>query len=166
MAKTLVLIRHAHRDTSTRELDNGLDDKGRDQARNIKRFFTDRFADYDSAKGIWFVSSPKIRCIETLVPAAKSRNAEVDVHPGLDEKHFKESGSSFEERVNGFIAEWERSTATVTLACSHGDWLPVAVHRLLGLNLEHKKGAWLELEREGGFSLLKWYLPSFKSFYR
>src|SRR6185312_11499052 len=44
MTKTLVLCRHAHRDNSRRELDNGLTDKGREQAKNIRRFFGDRFA--------------------------------------------------------------------------------------------------------------------------
>lgn len=166
MAKTLVLIRHAHRDTTRRELDNGLDDKGRDQAKAIKRFFNSRFGSYDTQKGLWLVSSPKVRCVETLQPAAKSIQRTVDIHPGLDEQSGKEPSGAFEKRVEGFLSEWANSNMELTVLCSHGDWLPLAIRRLLpGVHFEPKKGAWFELEWESGLATLKWCIPSFKSFY-
>src|SRR4029079_6552406 len=90
MTKTLVLCRHGHRDNTKRELDNGLTDKGREQAKSIKRFFSERFSDEDLKKGVWFVSSPKLRCIETLQPTAKGLDRPVDAHPDLDEQSSRE----------------------------------------------------------------------------
>lgn len=167
MVKTLVLIRHAHRDTSARELDNGLDEKGREQAKCIKRFFADRFQKGEADAGLWLVSSPKLRCVETLNPLAKALEREVDVHPGLDEQSFKESSEVFEKRVATFLAEWAKSPAALTVLCSHGDWLPLATQRLMkGLNFDFRKGAWVELEWDTGVSTLKWCIPSFKTLYK
>lgn len=167
MAKTLILIRHAHRDNTRRELDNGLSDKGRDQARALRRFFSDRFQPEDFKNGLWLVSSPKLRCVETLQPMAKAAEAQVDLHPGLDEQAVRESGSAFQARVKSFLNEWQASNIPVTVLCSHGDWLPVAFSELLNLHLEPKKGSWLEIEWEpGAGAALKWFIPSFKQFYR
>lgn len=165
MNKTLVLIRHGHRDNSRRELDNGLDEKGREQAKSIKRFFMSRFAQDDLKGGLWIVSSPKIRCVETLQPLAKALDRTVDVHPGLDEQGPREAGSGIEARVQNFLAEWKRSESDITVVSSHGDWLPMAGMRLLGLSIEPKKGSWLEIAGDSSFQTLKWYIPSFKHFY-
>jgi broad specificity phosphatase PhoE len=166
MAKTLILVRHGHRDTARRELDNGLSDKGREQARAIRRFFTDRFKPDDFKRGLWLVSSPKVRCVETLQPLAKEINRPVDIHPALDEQGSKESAKAFLDRVHGFLQEWEQSPSELTVLASHGDWLPVAIGHLLGLPQEVKKGSWLELEKVDGGAALRWYIPSFKHFYR
>lgn len=161
MTKTLVFIRHGHRDTSQRDMDNGLDTKGQGQARSIKAFFHTRFAD---GKDVWLVSSPKRRCQETLEPLAKSLNCEVDSHPGLDEQKKGESDADFESRVGKFLEEWMATSAPLTLVCSHGDWLPIAIKQLLGIHQEFKKGSWLELEMVGSQISLKWYIPTFKFF--
>lgn len=166
MSKTLVLIRHAHRDNSQREVDNGLDDKGREQAKSIRRFFMDRFATDEFKRGLWFVSSPKQRCLETLLPTAKGLERSVDVHPDLDEQSLRESGTAFEARIQHFLQEWKQSKAELTVACSHGDWLPMAAYALLGFPQDFKKGAWLEVEWNGGRAALKWYVPSFKALYK
>ena len=166
MTKTLVLCRHAHRDNSRRELDNGLTDKGREQAKNIRRFFLDRFSADDLKKGLWFVSSPKLRCLETLTPAAKAFDRPVDAHPDLDEQGTKEGTAAFEQRIKRFLAEWNASKVAVTVVCSHGDWLPLAAFELLGLHQEFKKGGWLEVESVSGSSYLKWYVPTFRPFYK
>ncbi|NJL24381.1 MAG: histidine phosphatase family protein [Calothrix sp. SM1_5_4] len=141
MVKTLILIRHAHRDTTRRELDNGLDEKGREQARFLKRFFSERFSVGEVNSGLWLVSSPKLRCVETLLPLARSLERPVDIHPELSEQAVKESRQSLERRVHAFLHEWTNSSIPLTLLCSHGDWLPVAVYHLLGLRQEFKKGA-------------------------
>lgn len=166
MTKTLVLIRHAHRDTSNRELDNGLSDKGKDQAKDLRRFFSDRFDQAELKDGLWLVSSPKKRCLETLNPIAKLLDRTVDIHPGLDEASMRESTASFTSRIEQFLREWQQSKAALTLLCSHGDWLPMAVNHLLGIHQEFKKGGWLEVEWQGGSGRLSWYAPTLKYFYR
>ena len=166
MTQTLILIRHGHRDTSQRQLDNGLDDKGRDQAKLVRRFFAERFTANEFKKGLWFVSSPKIRCVETLLPSAKSAERPVDVHPDLDEQSGRETERSLEARVGRFLDEWTQSKRELTLLCSHGDWLPLATARLLGVRHDFKKGSWLEIEAEGGHFALKWYIPTFRPFFK
>jgi broad specificity phosphatase PhoE len=161
MSKTLILIRHAHRDNSQRELDNGLTDKGREQVKNLHRFFSGRFAEEHFEGGLWFVSSPKRRCLETLSPLAKVAGAAVDTHPDLDEQAARESDMAFVARVERFLHEWQQAQPEWTFLCSHGDWLPVAADRLLGLRHEFKKGSWFEIEGP----LLRWYVPSFKALY-
>lgn len=166
MQKTLILIRHGHRDNSRRELDNGLDDKGRDQAKAIKRFFTERFSKDDLGKGLWLVSSPKARCVETLQPLAKAIDRPVDIHPGLDEQNGREGSKGFEARVQAFLREWVDSKMQITVLCSHGDWLPVAAHQLLGISQDFKKGGWLEIDSENGSHVLRWYIPTFKHLFK
>lgn len=165
MSKTLILIRHGHRDTTQRQIDNGLDDKGREQAKAIKRFFTSRFETDGAKEGLWLVSSPKLRCVETLLPLAKALDRSVDIHPSLDEGSIREEGKLFEARIKTFLREWIQSKVEVTVLCSHGDWLPLAVHQLLGLYVDPKKGSWLEIEGDSDRADLKWYIPSFKHFY-
>jgi broad specificity phosphatase PhoE len=166
MTKTLVLIRHGHRDTSRRELDNGLSGKGRSQAKALRSFFMDRFAGHDFGKGLWLVSSPKLRCQETLTPLAKAVDRSVDVHPDLDQQGSRESLSVFEGRVVSFLTEWKASAAPLTVLGSHGDWLPVAIKELLGLSLEFRKGSWTEIELRDNRPFLTWSLPTFKHFYK
>jgi broad specificity phosphatase PhoE len=165
MVKTLILIRHGHRDNSVRSLDNGLSDKGREQAKAIKKFFSSRFGEEELKSGVWFVSSPKLRCVETILPAAKACQREVDAHPLLDEQSTKENGGGLEERVQTFLSEWKKSTVPLTVVSSHGDWLPAAMFRLVGLHFEPKKGSWFEIEWNSGAAALKWYIPTFKHFY-
>lgn len=160
--KTLVLIRHAHRDNMVRSRDNGLSDKGCEQARWLKKYFYKRF---DERTGVWLVSSPKIRCVETLEPIAKDGGYEVDQHPDLLEQGAAETMAKFEGRIQHFLKEWAGSPQPLTVVCSHGDWLPLAAGELLGVEIDFKKGAWLEVEYESGKSFLRSYIPNFKSFY-
>jgi len=166
MSKTLILIRHAHRDTSQRELDNGLDDKGREQAKGIRRFFIDRFQTEDFRRGLWFVSSPKRRCLETLLPTARGLDRPIDAHPDLDEQSTRESTAAFAARIERFLQEWRQAKPDITVLCSHGDWLPRACELLLRHTPDFKKGSWLELECESDSSVLKWFVPTFRPFYR
>jgi broad specificity phosphatase PhoE len=166
MIKTLILVRHGHRDNSRRDLDNGLDSKGKDQAKAIKRFYLERFATYDRRQGLWLVSSPKLRCHETLAPLAKSLECSVDAHPGLDEQGARESNLAFAGRVKAFLQEWKASAASLTVLSSHGDWLPLAIKELLGISLEFKKGSWTELEVHDSQPTLRWAIPTFKHVYK
>lgn len=159
--KTLVFIRHAHRDTAVRSRDNGLSDKGKNQAKALKKYFVSRF---DHPESLWLVSSPKKRCQETLGPIAGVGPYEIDVHPDLDEQGSGESSQKLEERVQHFLNEWRQAPQEITLVCSHGDWLPIAVSQLLGIRCDFKKGGWLEIEWDGS-AQLKWFIPTFKPFF-
>lgn len=166
MSKTLVFIRHAHRDNTVRSKDNGLSDKGKSQARALKKFFADRF---DKPESLWLVSSPKKRCLETLAPISSIGRYEIDINPDLDEQAAGEDMVKFEQRMQHFLREWRQMPQEITLVCSHGDWLPLAVFHILGLKCDFKKGAWLELEWEAsqaasGGAQLKWFIPTFKAF--
>ena len=161
MMKTLVLIRHAHRDNSVRSRDNGLSEKGREQARWLKKYFFRRFEGHE---GVWLASSPKARCIQTLEPISKEGGFEVDLNPDLEEQGASESLTKFEARIHHFLEEWSHAPQPVTLVSSHGDWLPLAAHHLLGAEFDFKKGAWLELEWDGKV-VLKSFIPTFKPFF-
>ena len=99
-----------------------------------------------------------------MAPIATIGNYEIDVNPDLDEQANNEQLAKFEQRVQHFLKEWLQMPHEITLACSHGDWLPMAVFHLLGVRCDFKKGAWLELEWDGS-AQLKWFIPTFKPFY-
>lgn len=144
MNKTLVIIRHAHRDTAKgRELNNGLSEKGRRQVRKAFDFFFERFPEMETPV---LLSSGKKRCLETLEPLARKLERKLTPHPLLLERTEKETATQFKARIKKFIAEWEKSSAAVTVICTHGDWIPVFFKTLLGTSIELKKGGWAEVE--------------------
>ncbi len=154
MSKTLILIRHAHRDSSDPSLDNGLSEKGRDQVERLVEFLhrflhRDLKRELEDAKPV-FLSSPKKRCRETLGPVAAREHREIEVDPRLSEVSPIESAHDFEERVSGFIDDWKYDGAPLTIACSHGDWIPVLVQRLTGARIGIRKSGVVVLESVGG----------------
>lgn len=156
------MVRHAHRDTSDRLQDNGLSAKGVDQARALRKFFAARFGQEELSEGLWLVSSPKKRCLETLEPIAKLIGSSLDIHPDLVEQKSSETSQVLALRVQRFLDEWAKNKAKVCILCSHGDWLPIAISQILGFHHEMKKGSWFELEWVGHRAQLKWYIPNFK----
>jgi broad specificity phosphatase PhoE len=66
--KRIVFIRHAHRDTEIHSRDNGLSEKGKKQVRQVVRFSRSR-----ELENALFLTSPKIRCVETITPVAEER---------------------------------------------------------------------------------------------
>lgn len=158
MNKTLVIIRHAHRDTSKgQELNNGLSDKGRKQVRNIFDFYFERFPEVE--KPVLF-SSARRRCIETLEPLARKLERRLVVNPLLLEQTEKETSAQFKQRIRRFKKDWEKSSSELTIICSHGDWIPVFFKELLGLETSLKKGGWAEVEWDGK-PRLTWLIQSF-----
>lgn len=162
MAKILVLIRHAHRDVNFHADNNSLSEKGRLQADRLARFFSDRFG--ENSERVTLISSPKQRCQETLLPIARRINQDVLVDPLLDEEGA--APPRLDVRVGQFLENWRRGHAGLTLACSHGDWLPIAIHRLLGLHVEPLKASWIEVEDQLGSILLRWMVPTLKNLYK
>jgi broad specificity phosphatase PhoE len=168
--KTLILIRHAHRDTKDRAADNGLSDKGRKQASVVAKYF-ERSTLFAAAQELMrgpsssrpsLMSSPKHRCIETIEPLARKLNAEIGTSGLVIEQKGSESPREFGRRIEEFISWWKSEGPPLVIVCSHGDWLPACVERLTGGRVEFRKGAWAEIVLEdGGRPVLRWLIQSF-----
>ncbi len=146
MSKTLVLIRHAHRERLLGpQVDNGLSDKGKKQAKEVAKYFHDYF---DSSEAT-FLSSPKKRCMETI----QAISDKVEVRDELGE------GLGLRFRAQKF-ADWWRgpSASELTVACSHGDWIPECVQILTGAVIDIKKAGWVEIESVGTQVRLTWLI--------
>ena len=158
MNKTLVIIRHAHRDTSKGvELNNGLSDKGRKQVRKLFDFYFERFPEVEKPA---LLSSARKRCIETLDPLARKLERRLAAHPLLLEQTEKETSTQFKQRIRRFKREWEKSSSELTVICSHGDWIPFFLKELIGTEVDLKKGGWAEIEWTDK-PRLTWIIQSF-----
>lgn len=160
MSKVIILIRHAHRDTTNRKLDNGLSDKGYKQAEIIKQWLPQQIKTL-KLKSIFAVTSPKKRCVETITPVARRTLATLEVWDELDEQGFAESQEKFWERVQATIHNIHQRPEELVMVCSHGDYLPLFIFHLIGVNLELSKGGICALSVEGK---LLFYIPSLKEF--
>jgi hypothetical protein len=60
--------------------------------------------------------------------------------PGLDQK------------IDLFFADWVHRKDPLTVACSHGDWIPEFLARYATIQTDVKKGAWAELDWDPTFS--------------
>lgn len=149
--KKLIFIRHAHRDVFDRSSDNGLSEKGNRQSLLIKEQLSLKY----SLNQCVIYSSPKLRCIQTLTPLADSLNKEIHIHKLLNEKQSFESEPEFKKRIQTFLDEWKKSNNALTLACSHGDWLPFAVFQLTSTYADFEKGEWVEIIFDQTQSLLR-----------
>jgi len=156
--KTLVILRHAHRDKDLgREFDNGLSKKGQKQARLLAKFFKKRFlsSSANAQVSIKLISSPKKRCIETLEPIARLIQNEVEISNQLNEGvNYSLHVRSFIERLNGLEQDF-------VVICSHGDWIPLFFEKWIGISIHLNKGAWAEVEFENGSRELRWLIQEF-----
>jgi broad specificity phosphatase PhoE len=146
--RRLVLVRHAHRDNSLRSLDNGLSEVGRKQAEKLATHFKKNF---ELSNCSW-LSSPKRRCIETLAPMAGEK---LLVVPLLNEQESAESFVNFQSRVSEFLDNWKASSSPLTIASSHGDWIPEAILQTTRLRTEIGKSGWacLSIDESGAWIL-------------
>ena len=158
MSKTIILIRHAHRDNSNRALDNGLSEKGYKQVEILKKWLPEKIKAFD-AKSIVALSSPKKRCVETLTPVARRVLSPIEIWDELNEQSEDESQEKFWERIQHSIQKIHQRPEEVALVCSHGDYLPLFIFHLLGVNLELSKAGVCALNIQGK---LLFYLPSLK----
>ncbi len=153
--KTLILIRHAHRDTeSGRGQDNGLSEKGHRQASRVVKFYLDReLSDHPV-----LITSPKKRCIETLAPLAKELGIDAKIESRVGE------GENLEGRVKAWLEQWKQGSDPLTVVCSHGDWIPVCVYQLTGAWIDISKGGWVEMEYGvlAGRTCLTWIVQKLK----
>lgn len=143
--RQLIIVRHAHRDKPAplgRKADNGISKKGRGQAKKVARLYTKLLGRQQAE----LISSPKVRCVETLQPLAKNLKTKIATHKALDEQSDEETVEDYRETVAQFIKGWMKSKSPVTIVCSHGDWIPLALDVLLGAGFELKKGGWAQFE--------------------
>jgi broad specificity phosphatase PhoE len=150
--KTLVLIRHAHRNTDEPSRDNGLSDKGHDQVRKMVEFARHRLGDRNAL----LLTSPKKRCQETIGPIALEFGALVVIDPRLSEYAPGETAAAYHARIDQFIDYWKRDCPETTVVSSHGDWLPIVIQKLTGVQVGLKKAAWCEIEFADGDCYLTW----------
>jgi broad specificity phosphatase PhoE len=139
--RTLVLIRHAHRvKLRGGRADNGLSPKG---ARQAKRVLRQLLREFGRNARPDLVSSPKLRCLETLEPIARK------LRIGLEADSLLGEGPRVGPRARRWLAAWKRGRSRLTLACSHGDVLPELLRAAVGAGLDLRKGAWCVLEWDG-----------------
>ena len=143
MNRTLILARHAHREkTLGGLLDHGLSEKGHAQAKEIRKVLEKRLQKYPS-NSIVFLSSPKKRCFQTLEQLADKIGIPIELDHSLDE------GGDVEAKASQFSEKWLESEFLITIACSHGDIIPVITTTLLKSRLSLEKGAFFEIEYRG-----------------
>jgi broad specificity phosphatase PhoE len=153
MTKTLVIIRHAHRNVEDRVRDNGLSERGQEQVKKLVKFYKSRF---ESEKAVFFCS-PKKRCIETITPVAKEASSKIEIDERLDEHAGNENTAMYLARMDEFLDVWKYEGKELTVLCSHGDWIPLAVQKLTGHTIDIKKCGWIEIEyQEGASAQLTW----------
>ena len=142
MSKTLVLIRHAHRDKPLgSSFDNGLSEKGKQQAKEFAEMFAKKFGKTKPS----LVSSPKKRCIETLEPLSKEISIKVIIDNDLNE-----SDDSMSKRMQTFLRWWKDKAPDFVVACSHGDWIPEFLLLTTEKMQELRKADWVLLKLEDG----------------
>lgn len=164
MSRRLILIRHCHRDTGDRSLDNGLSAKGEKQRQKLVEFMRGRMTEEQGMREAAFYSSPKRRCFESIEPLAQLAGCKLERHTSLDERHKDESLSELNLRIQRLAKEWIASPAEYTFMSSHGDVLPLLAYHVLGASVDFKKGSWLEIEWENERGHLLWCIRSFKFF--
>lgn len=158
MSKTIILIRHAHRDNTNRALDNGLSDKGYKQVEVLKKWMPVVVKEFGATSSV-ALTSPKKRCVETLTPVARKILSPIEVWDDLDEQAENESHEKFWERIQHSIYLINKRPEDLIFVCSHGDYLPLFIFHLIGFNLELSEAGACALNTEGK---LLFYMPSLK----
>ncbi len=159
MLKRLIIIRHAHRDTADRALDNGLSKKGKKQARRLLAFYTRALPD---ARPL-ILTSPLKRCVETVEPLAAASGTRAVMDKRLLDLSGKENRQTRPKRLADFLSWWKEQAPGLTIACSHGDWIDLFLKMTTGVNGNLKKGGWAEIVWQGKQAELVWLIQSFKN---
>ncbi|MBU6153570.1 MAG: phosphoglycerate mutase family protein [Bdellovibrionales bacterium] len=150
MSRTLIFIRHAHRDTEDPSRDNGLSEKGKAQVTDLVHYFKSWCNREHEDARIKLMCSPKKRCIQTLEPIAAALERKLDVDARISEVQFLETEVSVRERLEAFLQDWKSRSSEVTLVCSHGDVIPLCVQMLTGARIGIKKAGFVQIEGVAG----------------
>jgi len=140
--RPVYLVRHAKAGDREKWIEDDalrpLSKKGRAQAEGLVTVFRDRSVDR-------VLSSPAVRCVQTVRPLALARSVPIEEHDELAE------GAPTDEAI-----ALMRSTEGALVLCSHGDVIPSVVLSLAerGVDLfdppAWKKGSTWMVERDGG----------------
>ncbi|TVQ80473.1 MAG: hypothetical protein EA369_02390 [Bradymonadales bacterium] len=153
-SKHLILLRHAHRDVSDRRLDNGLSERGIKQAHRVAQILSERVR----ALGlpITILTSPKLRCQETVQELGERLSIPVIIDQSLDERSESEDSDTFNQRLESWIDKL-KSSQEIVVAASHGDILPELLFKLTGVHSEIGKSGWAHLSPKGS----SWVIADF-----
>lgn len=155
---SLFLIRHAHRVAVDPTSDNGLSEKGLVQAQKLAREIQSALSIQGPPPTTRILSSPKVRCIETLEPLCQLLGVPLELSNECIEQQRTEETKQFEMRVETYLtqlvsdltgqftAQLKGRASKDLVICSHGDWLPVATKFLLGRAVEFKNAQWVEIK--------------------
>lgn len=146
-ARKLILVRHAHRETKDRRLDNSLSEKGWKQEALLRAHFFERCKNIPP-KELDFQSSPKTRCVETIEALSKCLEKKLHIENLLTERQADEDSKAFQSRIDQFIDKFKSSEALIVFACSHGDLIPEIVRTTADIHLHIGKAGWVELSLE------------------
>ncbi len=130
---TLLVIRHAHRDVQNPRDDNSLSPRGHKQSKALSKAILERWG----PSCPWtLISSPKLRCQETLECLAESLKTDVIIDPDLDEQSYNESNRDMTDRIDRFLTKILSKTDDEKpyffALCSHGDWIPLFQELVMG----------------------------------
>lgn len=119
---TLFVVRHAQAGSRSEWTDDDrlrpLDDRGEAQARGI----ADLLVAHAPTR---ILSSPALRCVQTVAPLAEKLDLEVIIDPRL----FEGAGP---DEVRTLVGELGSSP---TVCCSHGDVIPMMLQHLVDLGM-------------------------------
>jgi 8-oxo-(d)GTP phosphatase len=146
------LVRHAKAGDRSKWLGDDrsrpLSKAGRRQAQALVEVLTGRIIER-------ILSSPAIRCVETVRPLADQRGLPIEPRDELSE------GAP----LSGLLAVLDELRSTASVLCGHGDLIPAVVEHLeeqgavIGLDRGWKKGSVWALEREAGSVVRATYIP-------
>jgi 8-oxo-dGTP diphosphatase len=149
---TIYLVRHAKAGSRKNWVDDDtqrpLVKSGREQA----QLLVQKFADVEVTR---LISSPYVRCQQTLQPLAEARGLVVEVDVRLAENTSR-----------GIVAELLGTVAEGTVLCSHGDVIPdvLGLFERHGMTLlswcDTRKAATALMEKvDGVFSTVDFWAP-------
>ncbi|MEO6121376.1 MAG: histidine phosphatase family protein, partial [Acidimicrobiales bacterium] len=120
----LLLVRHAVALSRSRWLDDDalrpLGERGRRQAEAL----VDQLGDFEMRR---VLSSPALRCRQTVTPLAEARGLQVEIVDDLDEGTGLRGVSLVRELGDGGVGG-----GGVVVLCSHGDLIPTVVESVGG----------------------------------
>ena len=151
---TISLVRHAHAGSRSSwteaDLDRPLNAKGRDQANAIAALLRRRPVRR-------LLSSPALRCQQTVAPLVHHLGLELELHDALAEGAPPEAAFTL---VDGLV-----TADTEAVLCTHGDIIPEVIARLAdaGVPLDGPptcaKGSIWELDVHDGRVVAARYIP-------
>ena len=156
LKKVLVVVRHAHRTQGGVDSDNGLSKKGQKQAEQIYKYYR---ASFGKRKPVIF-TSPKKRCVETIQKIAKKFSIEPIQSDILDE------GGDLGKKAILFMSQWSKSRDLFTLICSHGDFIPLLLEKMIGARIQLDKGGLAEIEMNQERPDLRYIIQNFDFIYK